>query len=236
MSAATKSRVIEAAAAAAAARARIDEGEVVQPRRSLVSLALAVVVVIAVVWGGIRLFGTNPTPEPAMAASNANRSGAPVAGESTSAPTTPDASRREASTVPPGSAKAPANAKSVHSSALGMRAPAGTKASALAKATASPTGTSPAAVHEVIPDVPQRALQTIHGTVRVSIRVLVEQDGTVFAALTEQRGPSRYFERLAIEAAKQWTFPPADTTAQRLMLVKFGFTRDGASAEAVPVM
>jgi hypothetical protein len=67
----------------------------------------------------------------------------------------------------------------------------------------------------------------------VSVRVLVEQDGTVFAALTEQRGPSRYFERLAIEAAKQWTFPPADHPDQRLILVKFAFNREGTSADAV---
>jgi hypothetical protein len=65
--------------------------------------------------------------------------------------------------------------------------------------------------------------------------VIVEHDGTVFAALTEQRGPSRYFERLAIEAAKQWTFPPVDAANQRLMLVKFGFTRDGTTAQAVPL-
>ena len=70
----------------------------------------------------------------------------------------------------------------------------------------------------------------------MTIRVIVQQDGTVFAALTEQRGPSRYFERLAIDAAKQWTFPPADGSDQRLMLVKFGFTRDGSTAQAVPVM
>lgn len=67
------------------------------------------------------------------------------------------------------------------------------------------------------------------------MRVIVEQDGTVFAALAEKRGPSRYFERLAVEAAKKWTFPPADATAQRLMLVKFDFTRDGTTADAAPV-
>lgn len=67
------------------------------------------------------------------------------------------------------------------------------------------------------------------------MRVIVEQDGTVFAALAEQRGPSRYFERLAVEAAKKWTFPAAETSAQRLMLVKFDFTRDGTTADAAAV-
>ena len=67
------------------------------------------------------------------------------------------------------------------------------------------------------------------------MRVIVEQDGSVFAALTETRGPSRYFERLAIDAAKKWTFPPAEGSAQRLMLVKFDFARDGVSAQSSPL-
>jgi serine/threonine protein kinase len=89
--------------------------------------------------------------------------------------------------------------------------------------------------HEVIPSVPRGARLTIRGTVRVSVRVIVEQDGTVFAALTEESGPSRYFERLAIDAAKQWTFPRSDTAAQRLVLVRFAFSRDGTTARAVPL-
>ncbi len=65
--------------------------------------------------------------------------------------------------------------------------------------------------------------------------MIVEKDGTVFAALTEQRGPSRYFERLALDAAKKWTFPSTEGPSQRLMLVKFDFTRDGTTAQAVPL-
>jgi TonB family protein len=87
----------------------------------------------------------------------------------------------------------------------------------------------------VIPEIPRGARLTIRGVVRVSVRVIVEQDGTVFAALAEDPGPSRYFERLAVDAAKQWTFPPADTEAQRIVLVRFAFSRDGATARAVPL-
>jgi TonB family protein len=69
----------------------------------------------------------------------------------------------------------------------------------------------------------------------VSVRVMVDQDGTVFAALVDQPGPSRYFRRLAIEAAKKWTFPPADQpdAPQRLELVRFVFSRQGATAHAI---
>jgi TonB family protein len=67
----------------------------------------------------------------------------------------------------------------------------------------------------------------------VAVRVIVDPEGTVLAALVDQPGPSRYFERLAIEAAKKWTFPPADTQAQRLKLVRFEFSRDGTRGHAV---
>ena len=96
-----------------------------------------------------------------------------------------------------------------------------------------PLPVSPSEVHEEIPDVPRRARQTIHGHIRVSVRVIVEKEGTVFAALVDEPGPSRYFGRLAIEAAKKWTFPPVDTQASRLMLLRFDFTRKGTTARAV---
>jgi TonB family protein len=92
-----------------------------------------------------------------------------------------------------------------------------------------------APVHEVIPDVPRRARQTIQGHIKVSVRVIVDKDGTVFAALTEVRGPSRYFERLALDAAKKWTFTAGDSDTQRLMLIRFDFSRQGATARATAI-
>ena len=91
------------------------------------------------------------------------------------------------------------------------------------------------AVHEEIPNVPRSARMTIHGHVRVSVRVMVNKDGTVFAALVDNHGPSRYFERLAIEAAKKWRFTAVDSPDRRLELVRFDFTREGAAAHTVEV-
>jgi len=91
-----------------------------------------------------------------------------------------------------------------------------------------------AAVNEVIPEPSQRARQSIRGRVRVSVRLIVDPQGKVFAALVDDAGPSRYFEKLALEAAGQWTFPPA-TSRQRVMLVRFDFTRQGATAKAIAV-
>jgi hypothetical protein len=90
---------------------------------------------------------------------------------------------------------------------------------------------APSGGHEEIPEVPPRARQTIHGHITISVRVIVDKDGMVFAALLDHPGRSRYFEQLAIEAAKKWTFPPADTD-ERLMMVQFDFTREGATAHS----
>jgi TonB family protein len=93
--------------------------------------------------------------------------------------------------------------------------------------------TSASAVHEVIPEVSRSAARSIRGQFKVWVRVIVSQDGSVFAAVADRPGPSRYFQRLAIEAAKQWTFPPADTSSRRVMQIRFDFTRDRTTARAV---
>jgi len=59
---------------------------------------------------------------------------------------------------------------------------------------------------------------------------IVDKEGTVLDATADEPGPSRYFERLAIAAAKTWTFAPADSEEQRKMLVRFYFTRAGTTA------
>jgi hypothetical protein len=97
----------------------------------------------------------------------------------------------------------------------------------------SERGTSPAALSEVIPDVPRSARRTIRGHISVWVRVIVDQDGSVLAATEDRTGSSRYFQRLAIEAAKKWTFPPVDTPSRRLMQVRFDFSRDGTTGRAV---
>ena len=95
---------------------------------------------------------------------------------------------------------------------------------------ATPAPNSP--INEVIPNVPRSARETIQGTIRVVIRVIVAKDGTVLAATPETPGPSRYFARLALEASKKWTFAPTDSDEQRVMLVRFNFTRGGTTGRA----
>jgi TonB family protein len=86
----------------------------------------------------------------------------------------------------------------------------------------------------VLPEVSRSALDTIRGTVRVSVQVILDEAGTVVMATTDDPGPSRYFERRSLEAARKWTFAPTQTDEQRRMRLRFAFTRSGVSASAEP--
>ena len=97
----------------------------------------------------------------------------------------------------------------------------------------APAGMAATPIHEVIPDIPVRARRTIRGHIKVYIRVIVDKDGTVFAALPDRAGPSRYFERLAMQSAKKWSFPPVDAPDRRVMQVRFDFSRSGTTGRVV---
>jgi TonB family protein len=101
------------------------------------------------------------------------------------------------------------------------------------KPSRSDYGASLPALHEVLPEVSQGARRTIVGHIKVWVRVIVDPDGSVYAATADRAGPSRYFQRLAIEAAKQWTFPPINSQSRRLMQIRFDFSRDGTTGRAV---
>lgn len=87
-------------------------------------------------------------------------------------------------------------------------------------------------VHRVIPDAPQSALDTIRGTVKVSIRVTVAPSGEVSEVTLDSPGPSKYFAKLAQQAAQHWKFAPNGTTSD--WLLRFEFTATGAKAFAAP--
>jgi outer membrane biosynthesis protein TonB len=93
--------------------------------------------------------------------------------------------------------------------------------------------TPPSALHQVIPDVPQSARRTIRGHIKVWVRVVIDEHGSVLAAVADRTGPSGYFQRLAVEAARKWTFPSVDTPSRRTMQIRFDFDRDATTAHAV---
>jgi protein TonB len=97
-----------------------------------------------------------------------------------------------------------------------------------------------AVVGPVLPNVSKNASETIHGTVKVKIRVAVDPTGNVSNATLDAPGPSKYFARLALEAAQQWKFKPAQVNGQPVSsawILQFQFRRgatDVAPTEVSP--
>lgn len=85
-----------------------------------------------------------------------------------------------------------------------------------------------AVVHQILPDVSASARGTITGTIKVSVRVEVDQSGKVASAKLANPGPSKYFAGLALKAAERWEFsaPVVDgaPTASKWLL-QFHFKR-----------
>lgn len=88
-------------------------------------------------------------------------------------------------------------------------------------------------VQQVVPDVPQKARDTIHGTVKVGVRVQVDPSGDVTEASLDSPGPSKYFANLAMNAAREWKFTPAASDGEasvREWVLRFEFTQAGTKA------
>ncbi len=88
---------------------------------------------------------------------------------------------------------------------------------------------------QVLPQASSKALATIHGTVRVGVRVQVDAAGNVALAQLNSAGPSKYFSELALEAAKQWQFRSPVSDGHSLPSqwdIRFEFTPRGATADS----
>ncbi len=109
-------------------------------------------------------------------------------------------------------------------------APPIAKQAAPTQTSAKPSTEPQTVLHQVVPTVSQNARNTITGTVRVRVRMTTDNAGKVANTSFESAGPSRYFARLAMEAARQWEFSPG---APGNSVVEFQFRRDGVRAVAV---
>jgi TonB family protein len=97
---------------------------------------------------------------------------------------------------------------------------------------------APRIVHRVIPSVPQSAVDTIHGTVRVGVRIHVDSSGRVTSVKLDSPGPSRYFAQLSLQAARQWQFEPMKAQAPNSAsewLLRFEFTRTATTVRPIRV-
>jgi TonB family protein len=83
---------------------------------------------------------------------------------------------------------------------------------------------------QVLPEPSQKAQATIHGKVRVGVKVHVDTAGSVTGAEFASPGPSRYFADLALQAARRWDFAPAKVDGHAVpseWLIVFHFTPSG---------
>jgi len=90
-------------------------------------------------------------------------------------------------------------------------------------------------VQRVMPQVSPGARGTIHGTLKVRVKVEVNAAGNVAKATLESAGPSKYFSHVALEAARGWKFSPvqAGQSGPREWKLQFAFSRARTEASAV---
>ena len=90
-------------------------------------------------------------------------------------------------------------------------------------------------VRRVIPQVSPGARNTITGMIRVLVKVDVDATGNVTQARLQSPGPSKYFARIALEAARDWKFKPAQANGQAVpseWVIRFGFSRRATEGSA----
>jgi serine/threonine-protein kinase len=111
--------------------------------------------------------------------------------------------------------------------------------SAPARAAKSSPGTIPAEVGErVLPRISQSARNSIQGHVRVSVRVAVDASGNVVEATLDSPGPSKYFARLARDAAGGWKFSPAQVKGRSVpskWILRFAFSSSGTDVRPTEI-
>jgi TonB family protein len=91
---------------------------------------------------------------------------------------------------------------------------------------------------QIRPDILASASRTIHGQVSVSVRVYVDPTGAVSNAELVSPGPSRYFAKVALQAAQRWKFNPAqvdEKTVPSVWTVRFKFRRSGVETTSEEV-
>jgi TonB family protein len=82
-------------------------------------------------------------------------------------------------------------------------------------------------LNQVLPEVSAKSRSTIHGTVRVTVKVHVDASGNVTAA-EPASSPSKFFGEAATKAAQRWDFAPAkiaDRSVSSEWLLRFDFTQ-----------
>lgn len=86
-----------------------------------------------------------------------------------------------------------------------------------------------------LPEIPAKISATIHGRIKVAIRVQVDSQGNVTQASIDTTGPSHYFADQALHAAQKWKFTPAWIGGRMVpstWMLHFQFGQAGTEANA----
>jgi TonB family protein len=168
---------------------------------------------------------STPPPAPAPARSHGGYNGPLVSTVQPASNATPNSTPASERT-PVKKDAAPSASEALHASSIAPL-PATSRTAAVAS-TSLPAGpvTQGQPLNQVMPEVSARSRSTIHGTVRVIVKVRVSPSGAVETAVPAS-SPSRFFGDAAVQAAKKWDFTPAKISGQAVpseWLVRFDFT------------
>jgi len=195
----------------------LPEKELVPPKNGFTKWGYvgAVVAVLVLAMVGLRLFPHRPGPGPEPSSAVESSAGQPAPKQSAE-PGQSEQTRQGT----------PARSNASHAAARpGVTKNAAANNSSGARAQGS-------VVQQILPDVSRSALRTIHGKLKMRVKVTVDSSGNVTVANFDSRGPSRYFADRALRAAKQWTFKPPQVDGQGVpseWMLKFEFDRTGVN-------
>jgi TonB family protein len=201
--------------------------------RYLIFGAAVAVVLIAIFVGPKILSRRNGTP-PATSAVAPEEHAKPIAQPSAGPSATPAAVPVQPSqmkTSTPSASSSLKTASEKESIAKEEPASMGTPPAA-PPVSASPNNTDSSATRgevldQVLPEVSEKARATIHGKVRLVVRVHVDSSGNVSSAELDSPGPSKFFADLALQAARRWEFQSPEADGHSLpseWLLRFEFT------------
>jgi TonB family protein len=97
------------------------------------------------------------------------------------------------------------------------------------------SGSAGEEVRQVLPDISQSARRSITGTIKIKVRVDVDDSGKVTKARLASPVKSRYFADHTLEAAKAWEFSPPEVDgkpAESAWELQFRLQRSGTHASA----
>jgi TonB family protein len=85
-----------------------------------------------------------------------------------------------------------------------------------------------------LPEITDKARNTIHGRVRFTVRVDVAPSGSVTDAKIDSSGASKYFSERALASVRQWKFEPVSVNGSEVgqrWRVRFEFLKSGTKVQ-----